>query len=58
MIINLGCASPFYGAYSAQADLINAVVEKAIEESAVKMGSKVTEIYSISSIVTEEKLAA
>lgn len=58
MIISLECASPFYAAYAAQADIINAAIERAIEESAAKMGSSVTEIYSVSASAIEEKLAA
>lgn len=58
MIISLEKHSPFYAAYVSQADAINAVLEQAIEESAAKMGSFVSEIYSISSVVLEEKLAA
>lgn len=58
MVISLECSSPFYEAYAAQADLINAVVEKAIDESAANMGSLIKDIYSISSDLIEEKLAA
>lgn len=58
MIISLVNHSPFYQAYESQADIINAVLKQAIDESAAKMGSLVTEIYSVSSANIEEKLAA
>ena len=59
MFINLSCVSPFYAAYVSQSGIINAAIEKAIEESAEKMGTEVLEIYSIcASSSSEEKLAA
>ena len=50
--------SPFYVAYSSQSEIINNVIEKAIVESAAKIGDLITEVYSISAASTEEKLAA
>ena len=58
MLINLSCTSPFYAAYVSQSVVINAAIEKAIEESAEEMGNQVVEIYSISTAIAEEKLAA
>jgi hypothetical protein len=58
MIISLDSYSPFYAIYAKQADVINAVLEQAIAESAAKMGSLVSEIYSVSAVDVEEKLAA
>lgn len=58
MIISLECDSPFYAAYASQADVINEVVDMAIKDSAAKMGSLATEIYSVSAVAIEEKLAA
>lgn len=60
MIISLACAcdSPFYAAYASQADIINEVVDMAIKESAAKMGDLAVEIYSVSAVAIEEKLAA
>lgn len=47
MNTNSECESPFYVAYEKQVELINAIVDKAIEESAAKMGDTVSAIYSI-----------
>jgi hypothetical protein len=58
MIISLECDSPFYAAYASQADAINEIVDKAIEESAKRMGGVITAIYSIADTYTEERLAA
>lgn len=58
MIISLDSNSPFYEAYAKQADIVNAVLEQAIAESAAKMGSLVSELFSIQEIDVEEKLAA
>lgn len=58
MIISLEGLSPFYAAYSCQADKIDAIIENAIQDSAAKMGNLITEIYSFSAIPTEEKLVA
>lgn len=58
MVISLECYSPFYAVYVAQAEVINAAVERAIHDSAAKMGNSVTEIYSVSLTISEEKIAA
>lgn len=56
MIIDLNNVSPFYAAYASQANIINAALEKAIEESANKMGDSILELYAIQP--SEEKMAA
>jgi len=57
MVISLGFSSPFYSAYEAQAEIINAAIAKAIEESAALMGGQFNEIYSIIPSAEERKVA-
>ena len=56
MIVELDKVSPFYAAYSSNADVINAALEKAAEESANKMGASFNEVYSIKPVM-EQKAA-
>ena len=51
--------SPFYAAYAANAEAINAAVIQAAEKSAAQMGALFAHVYSISALtLEEEKLAA
>jgi len=57
MIISPEFSSPFYSAYEAQAEIIDAAITKAIEESAAMMGEYFKEIYSIIPNAEERKAA-
>ena len=58
MVTQVESTSPFYLAYISQAEIVNDAVEKAIQESAAKMGDSVTKIYSIRSNVFLNKKTA
>lgn len=51
-------SSPFYSAYISQFEVVNAAIEKAVKESAAKMGNEIVGIYSIhSSVILKKKIA-
>lgn len=50
--------SPIYEIYSANSEIIDAAIEIAVKESALKMGDAFKEVFSIHSKMLEEKKSA